>query len=158
MSFTHLTEDGRAIMVDISEKPVTLRKAVASGEVKCLPATVKMINEKEIKKGDVFAAARIAGIMAAKKTPELIPLCHSIPVESVEIEINASEETGIIEVVASAVTESKTGIEMEALTAVSGACLCIYDMCKAVDKGMVIGNIRLLSKSGGRSGEYIREG
>lgn len=157
MSFTHLDEQGRAKMVDISDKQVTLRKAVAAGEVRCRPETASRIVSQSIKKGDVFAVARVAGIMAAKKTPELIPLCHGIPINSVEIEINADTESGVITVTASAVTEGKTGIEMEALTAVSGTCLCIYDMCKAVDKDMVIGDIRLLSKSGGRSGDYKRE-
>ena len=157
MPFTHLDEEGRVKMVDVSEKPVTLRKALAGGEVRCRPETVRQITEKNIKKGDVFAAARIAGILAAKKTPELIPLCHSIPVQSVEIEIGTDVQNGIVNVTASAVTEGKTGVEMEALTAVTGACLCIYDMCKAADKSMVIGNIRLLKKSGGRSGEYVRE-
>jgi len=157
MSFTHLDEQGRAKMTDISGKPVTLRKAMAAGEVRCRPDTVSQIVSQSIKKGDVFAVARVAGIMAAKKTPELIPLCHGIPVNSVEIEINADAGNGVITVTASAVTEGKTGIEMEALTAASVACLCIYDMCKAIDKGMVIGNIRLLSKSGGRSGNYMRK-
>ena len=157
MPFTHLDEDGRVKMVDISEKQATLRRAEAGGEVLCSPETVRMITEQKINKGDVFAAARIAGIMAAKKTPELIPLCHGIPVNSVEVRISADQDSGIINVKASVITEAKTGIEMEALTAIAGSCLCIYDMCKAVDKGMVIGNIRLLHKSGGRSGEYNRE-
>jgi len=157
MSFTHLDEQGRAKMTDISEKPITLRKAAAAGEIRCHPDTVSRILSQSIKKGDVFAVARVAGIMAAKKTPELIPLCHGIPVNSVEIEINADAENGLVTVIASAVTEGKTGIEMEALTAASATCLCIYDMCKAIDKEMVIGNIRLLSKSGGRSGDYKRE-
>jgi cyclic pyranopterin phosphate synthase len=143
-------------MVDISGKEVTLRQAVAGGEVHCKPETVRLITEQKIKKGDVFAVARVAGIMAAKKTPELIPLCHGISVNSVEIEIGADVQSGVITVEALAITEGKTGVEMEALTAVSGTCLCIYDMCKAIDKDMVIGNIRLLKKSGGRSGEYVR--
>lgn len=155
-TFTHLDEQGRAKMVDISDKQVTLRKAVASGEVRCHPDTASKMVSQSIKKGDVFAVSRIAGIMAAKKTADLMPLCHAIPINSVEIEISADAEKGIITVTAFAVTEGKTGIEMEVLTAVSGACLCIYDMCKAIDKDMVIGNIRLLSKSGGRSGEYNR--
>jgi len=153
-SFTHLDEQGCAKMVDISDKQVTLRKAVAGGEVKCNPETVSKIVSQSIKKGDVFAVSRVAGIMAAKKTAELIPLCHAILVNSVEIDISADVLTGIITVTASAVTEGKTGIEMEALTAVSGTCLCIYDMCKAIDKNMVIGNVRLISKTGGRSGDY----
>jgi len=155
MSFTHLDQQGRAKMVDISDKEITLRQAIAGGEVHCKPETVRQVTEQKIKKGDVIAVARVAGIMAAKKTPELIPLCHGISVNSVEIEINADVEKGIITVEALVITEGKTGVEMEALTAVSGTCLCIYDMCKAIDKDMVIDNIRLLKKSGGRSGEYV---
>jgi len=160
MPFTHIDENGRAKMVDVSGKEVTLRRAVAGGEVRCAAETVRLILAREIPKGDVFAAARIAGIMAAKKTAEIIPLCHSIPVQSVAVEISADAssggcENGVITVTAEAAAEAKTGVEMEALTAVAGACLCIYDMCKAVDRGMVVGNIRLLRKSGGRS-EYIR--
>ena len=157
MAFTHLTEDGRVQMVDVSEKPVTRRNAVAGGEVRCRPETVKKMLAKDIKKGDVFAAARIAGIMAAKKTPELIPLCHTVSIDAVDIDISADPKSGIVAVKATAASKGKTGIEMEALTAVSGACLCVYDMCKAIDKDMVIGNIRLLRKSGGRSGDYVRE-
>ena len=156
MNFTHLDDQGRAKMVDISDKEVTLRQAIAGGEVHCNPETVRRIAEQKIKKGDVLAVARVAGIMATKKTPELIPLCHGISVNSVEIEIKLDVENGIIEVEALAVTEGKTGVEMEALVGVSGTCLCIYDMCKAIDKDMVIDNIRLLKKSGGRSGEYVR--
>jgi len=144
-------------MVDISGKEVTLRQAVAGGEVLCHPETVRQIAEQKIKKGDVFAVARVAGIMAAKKTPELVPLCHGISVNSVEIEISSDIKNGVITVEALAITEGKTGVEMEALTAVAGTCLCIYDMCKAIDKEMVIDNIRLLKKTGGRSGEYIRK-
>ena len=157
MTFTHLDEQGRAKMVDISGKEVTLRQAVAGGEVLCHPETVRQIAEQKIKKGDVFAVARVAGIMAAKKTPELVPLCHGISVNSVEIEISSDIKNGVITVEALAITEGKTGVEMEALTAVAGTCLCIYDMCKAIDKEMVIDNIRLLKKTGGRSGEYIRK-
>ena len=156
MDFTHLDGQGRVKMVDISEKQATLRRAVAQGEVDCRPETIERIAEQKIKKGDVFAASRVAGIMAAKKTPELIPLCHGIPINSVEIEIEADAAKGKVTVTASVVTEGKTGVEMEALTAVSGSCLCIYDMCKAMDKDMTINNVRLLEKTGGRSGEYIR--
>ena len=156
MAFTHLDEQGRVKMVDISDKQATLRKAVAQGRVNCRPDTVRQALEQKIKKGDVFAVARVAGIMAAKKTPELIPLCHGIPVNSVEIEIEADAAKGTITVTASVVTEGKTGVEMEALTAVSGSCLCIYDMCKSMDRDMTITNVRLLKKTGGRSGEYTR--
>lgn len=155
MSFTHLDENGKVKMVDISEKQVTLRKATACGEVICDKATISLITEQKIKKGDVFAVARVAGIMAAKKTPEWIPLCHSIPVQSIEISLDADMENSKILVKSTVVTEGKTGVEMEALTAVTGACLCIYDMCKAVDKEMVIGDIKLISKSGGKS-DYSR--
>ena len=157
MPFSHLDENGRARMVDISLKPVTQRKAEAGGEIHCLPGTVEQIISHRISKGDVFALARAAGVMAAKKTSELIPLCHNIPLQFVEIGIKADAATGIISVTALVSAEGKTGVEMEALTAVSAVCLCVYDMCKSADKGMVIGNIRLLSKSGGRSGEYKRE-
>lgn len=156
MLFTHLDENGKVKMVDISEKKVTLRKAIASGEIKCNKNTISLITSKDIKKGDVFAAARIAGIMAAKKTPELIPLCHGIPIQSIEINIDTDLEQCKIFISATVVTEGKTGVEMEALTGVIGAGLCIYDMCKAIDKDMVIGDIKLLSKSGGRSGNYER--
>ena len=157
MRFTHMDEAGKIKMVDVSEKAATQRRAVAAGEVRCSTDTVRRIVEMNVKKGDVFAAARIAGILAAKKTPELIPLCHSIPLDSVEVEISADVDGGLVSVTATAGTFGKTGVEMEALVAVSGACLCIYDMCKAADKSMVVGNIRLLRKSGGQSGEYVRE-
>jgi cyclic pyranopterin monophosphate synthase len=156
MEFTHLDENGKVKMVDISDKQVTVRKAVAAGEIKCNRNTVSLIISNEIKKGDVFAAARIAGIMAAKKTSEIIPLCHNISIQSVEINIDADSEQGKIFIKSIVITDGKTGVEMEALTAVTGSCLCIYDMCKAVDKDMVIGDIKLLSKSGGRSGNYER--
>ena len=156
MELTHLDENGKVKMVDISEKQVTVRKAVATGEITCSPNTVSLIILNEIKKGNVFAAARIAGIMAAKKTSELIPLCHNIPIQSVEMNIDADLERGKIFIKATVITDGKTGVEMEALTAVTGACLCVYDMCKAVDKDMVIGGIMLLIKSGGNSGNYER--
>jgi len=142
-------------MVDVSNKKVTLRKAVAGGEIFCAPETVSLIERGEIKKGDVFAAARIAGIMAVKRTPDIVPLCHSITIQSADLELEAF--TDRIAVTATVLSEGKTGVEMEALTAVSAACLCVYDMCKPVDKSMVIGDIRLLYKSGGVSGEYISD-
>jgi cyclic pyranopterin phosphate synthase len=154
---THIAAHGNAFMVDVGTKQKTARQAVASGRIVMSAECYQAMVRGQSKKGDVLGVARVAGIMAAKKTPELIPLCHGIPLNSVEIHISADEEKGLIEVAASAVTEGKTGIEMEAIVAVSGTCLCIYDMCKAVDKDMVIGNIRLIHKSGGRSGDYNRK-
>ncbi|MFT4997269.1 MAG: cyclic pyranopterin phosphate synthase [Chitinophagales bacterium] len=154
---THLDEHGHASMVDVSDKAVTHRIAVAQGRVKMLPATLAMITGGAHKKGDVFAVARIAGIQAAKKCAELIPLCHPIMLSSVKVDLQA--DTGANEVVITAMCKlaSQTGVEMEALTAVSVAGLTIYDMCKAVDKGMVISDIKLLQKSGGRSGDWKAE-
>jgi cyclic pyranopterin phosphate synthase len=155
MSLTHLDSAGRARMVDVGGKPVTARRAVASGAVFMRPETLALITSGEIAKGDVFAAARIAGIMAAKKTGELVPLCHPLGLDSVEVELEATGP-GTLRITATASVTGKTGVEMEALTAVSVAALTIYDMCKAIDKEMTIGDIRLEAKSGGRSGDYRR--
>jgi cyclic pyranopterin monophosphate synthase len=152
---THLDSAGRARMVDVGAKPVTARRAVASGAVHMLPATLELITSGGIAKGDVFATARIAGIMAAKKTGELIPLCHPLGLDSVSVELEPSGP-GTLHITATAAVTGKTGIEMEALTAVSVAALTVYDMCKAVDRQMTIGEIRLEEKSGGRSGDYRR--
>jgi cyclic pyranopterin phosphate synthase len=152
---THLDSDGRARMVDVGGKPVTARRAVASGAVRMKPETLALITSGRVAKGDVLAAARIAGIMAAKKTGELIPLCHPIGLDSVTVELTpAGPET--LAITATATVTGKTGVEMEALTAVSVAALTVYDMCKAVDREMTITDIRLDSKSGGRSGDYHR--
>lgn len=145
MGLTHLDENGKVKMVDVSDKEITKRVAVASGEVLCKPQTIEAILQGNIKKGDVFACARIAGIMAAKKTAELIPLCHLLNISSVDISVSSEPEKIIVKATVSC--EGKTGVEMEALTAVSGACLCVYDMCKAIDKEMVISDIKLLSKT-----------
>ena len=153
---THLNPRGEAHMVDVGDKPVTAREAVAEGWIRMQPETLRLILEGGHKKGDVLAAARIAGIMAAKKTSELIPLCHPIPLTAVEVELLPDEAAAAIRCRASARTSAQTGVEMEALTAVQIALLTIYDMCKAVDRGMAITDIRLLSKSGGRSGEWVR--
>ena len=156
---THLDKHGNAHMVDVADKDVTRRRAVAEGFVEMQPATEALIASGKTKKGDVFAAARIAGIMAAKRTSELIPLCHPISLTHVSVELKASEDVfrrGIA-ITATAETDGKTGVEMEALTAVSVAALTIYDMCKAVDRGMVISDVRLLSKEGGASGTWTRE-
>lgn len=142
-------------MVDVGEKPITKRAAAARGRIKARPETIIRIKENSIKKGDVFAVARIAGIMAAKRADEIIPLCHAVPLSGVEIDFTAGED--FIEITASARCSFRTGVEMEALTAVSVAALTIYDMCKAIDRGMEIEDIRLTAKSGGRSGTYKRQ-
>jgi cyclic pyranopterin phosphate synthase len=151
---THLDENGHASMVDVSDKAVTHRIAVARGRVKMLPATLAMITGGNNKKGDVFAVARIAGIQAAKKCSELIPLCHPIMLSSVKVELRADNVENEVVITATCKIASQTGVEMEALTAVSVAGLTIYDMCKAVDKGMIISAVQLLEKSGGRSGDW----
>lgn len=145
-------------MVDVGAKPVTARAAVAEGLIRMQPETLRLIIEGGHKKGDVLAVARVAGILAAKKTAELIPLCHAIPLSSVEIELMPDTAQSLVRARATARTEAQTGVEMEALTGVEIALLTIYDMCKAVDRGMTITDIRLLSKSGGKSGEWKREG
>lgn len=153
MKLTHLDEKGAARMVNVGAKQVTQRVASAQSVITMKPETLQMIVDGTAPKGDVFACARIAGIMAAKKTAELIPMCHPIPIESVEIEIEAISETKV-RLVSTLRCSHKTGIEMEALTAASVAALTIYDMCKAVDRGMRIDETLLLYKDGGKSGEY----
>jgi cyclic pyranopterin phosphate synthase len=153
---SHLNEAGEAHMVDVSEKAVTARSATAEGFVGMAPATLDLILSGETKKGDVLAAARIAGIMAAKRTAELIPLCHPLPLAQVMVEFTPSRAPSGIRVEATAKVEGKTGVEMEALTAVAVACLTIYDMCKAVDREMEFSGIRLVEKTGGRSGTFRR--
>jgi len=154
---SHLDEQGRARMVDVSEKEVTSRMAVARGKVYMRAETLALILEDKIEKGDVFSVARVAGIMAAKKTPELIPMCHPLNITSVEIELTPAENPARVEIAASVRVSGKTGVEMEAMTAVAVAGLTIYDMCKAVDREMAIGEVRLLKKSGGKSGTFIRK-
>jgi len=151
---THLDSSGNAVMVDVSQKQVTARLAVAGASVIMQPETLRLITAGEAKKGDVLAAARIAGIMAAKRTHELIPLCHPLLISKVSVDFEADEKAHSIHVTASVSLEGKTGVEMEALTACSIACLTIYDMCKAVDRGMTITNLRLVRKSGGKYGDY----
>ena len=157
MELTHLDEEGNVRMVDISGKEITVREASARGYVAMKTETLNLIVQGKMPKGDVFAAARIAGIMAAKKTDALIPLCHSIPLEKVSIEINSSDQDNRIWITSTVRTSYKTGVEMEALTAVSVAALTIYDMCKAVDREMEIGGIVLLRKSGGKTGTFLRK-
>jgi len=156
---THLDEQGRASMVDVGSKDETVRKAIASGFVSMESETLHAICEGEIVKGDVLATARIAGIMAAKRTHELIPLCHPLALTKVGVEFTPTDEDGRIGIAIEAVAQTvgRTGVEMEALTAASVAALTIYDMCKAIDKAMIIQGIRLEYKSGGKSGVYTRE-
>ena len=158
MELTHLNAAGEAHMVDVGQKPVTQRRAVARGAVKMAPATLELIAAGSVPKGDVLAAARLAGIMAAKETPHLIPLCHPLNLGGVEVRLKLNREAGCVEIEAEVTLAGQTGAEMEALTAVSVVALTIYDMCKGVDKGMSIEHIRLVTKSGGRSGTYLREG
>lgn len=153
---THFDKDGRSRMVDVTNKDATLREAIAKGDIYMKAETFEMIIDKKIVKGDVLGVAQIAGVMGAKKTSELIPMCHPLNITSVEITFETVRENSKIEISAKVKLTGKTGVEMEALTAVSIAALTIYDMCKAVDKGMKIDNIRLIEKSGGKSGRYIR--
>lgn len=155
---SHLNEKGEARMVDVSEKGVTSRTAIAEGFVAMLPETLALVEAGQAKKGDVLATARIAGIMAAKRTHELIPLCHPLAITKASVEFEPSHDPAGIRVTAEVKVAGQTGVEMEALTAVSVACLTIYDMLKAADKGMVVSGIRLIEKTGGRSGTYRAEG
>jgi cyclic pyranopterin phosphate synthase len=155
---SHIDRQGRVRMVDIGDKPVTRREAVARAVVAMRAETLEAIIGGALKKGEVLAAARLAGIMAAKRTHELIPLCHQIPLEVVEIDFYPARERSELEIEARAVTDARTGVEMEALVAVSAAALTIYDMAKAIDRAMVIGGVRLIRKTGGRSGDFIRPG
>ena len=153
---THLNQAGEAHMVDVGGKAVTAREAVAEGLIRMQPATLKLIVEGGHKKGDVLAVARVAGIMAAKKTAELVPLCHAIPISAIEIELAPDEKQTAVHCRSTVRTQAQTGVEMEALTAVQIALLTIYDMCKAVDRGMTITDVGLVSKTGGKSGDWRR--
>ena len=154
---THFDAGGRAQMVDVSEKPETQRLAVARGEVKMAPETLALITEMRAGKGDVLGVARLAGIMGAKRTAELIPLCHPLPITKVALELTPDPDLPGVRIEATVKTTGQTGVEMEALTAVSVAALTVYDMVKAADKAMVIGSIRLALKEGGKSGRYEAE-
>ena len=154
---THFNEQGRAKMVDVTEKAVTHRMAVAAGEIHMAPETMAHIKNGTMKKGDVLAVAQVAGIQAAKHNWELIPMCHPLPLTGIDISFHLSDAPCMVEIQAAVSCTGVTGVEMEALTAVSVAALTIYDMCKAVQKDMHITNIRLLRKSGGKSGDYIAE-
>jgi len=154
---SHLDDSGRARMVDIGAKPVTERVAVAKGEVRMLPATLALIQAGDVKKGDVLNVAQLAGVMGAKRTADLIPLCHPLSLTQVDVRLELDPILPGIQIIATARTVGKTGVEMEALTAVSIAALTVYDMAKAVEKTMRIQNIRLVEKHGGRSGDIINE-
>lgn len=154
MPLTHFDTEGQAHMVDVSDKRVTDRVAVAVGHVKMAPQTFEIISEGRAKKGDVLGVARLAGIMGAKKTPALIPLCHPLPITKVSIELTLDPDLPGVQIEATVKTTGQTGVEMEALTAVSTAALTVYDMAKAVDKTMEIGGVRVTLKDGGKSGRY----
>lgn len=155
---SHLDERGRARMVDVSAKADTVREATARGEVRMKPETLALIQSGGMAKGDVLGIAQVAGVMAAKRTPDLIPLCHPLPISSVHLTLDGNAERSTVVISATVRVTAKTGVEMEALTAVSVAALTVYDMCKAVDKEMEIGHIYLAHKAGGKSGEYRRSG
>ncbi|KAA0013679.1 cyclic pyranopterin monophosphate synthase MoaC [Billgrantia pellis] len=157
MTLTHLNQRGEAHMVDVADKPESRREASASGYIRMKPDTLALLSEGGLPKGDVLATARIAGIQAAKRTHELIPLCHALALSKVAVDFRLDEENSRVEVFASCRLNGRTGVEMEALTAVSVACLTLYDMCKAVDKDMEIGAIHLDTKHGGKSGNYQRQ-
>lgn len=151
---THLDAEGNAVMVDVSEKDMTERSATARGSVFMEPATLKLVSDKGVKKGDVLSVAQLAGIMGAKRTPDLIPLCHPLNLTSVKVNLTCDADRNAVDIEATCKLKGKTGVEMEALTAVSVAALTIYDMCKAVDRGMRLSDIRLVHKEGGKSGVF----
>jgi cyclic pyranopterin phosphate synthase len=155
---THFNDNGDAAMVDVTAKDITKRQASAGGTVFMEPATFDLVKTGGVKKGDVLAVARLAGIMAAKKTPDLIPLCHPLALTGIEVEFELDKARNAIDITATCTLKGRTGVEMEALTAVSVAALTIYDMCKAADRGMRISDIRLMQKSGGKSGDYEAAG
>ena len=155
--FTHFNEQGRAKMVDVGEKPVSVRTAVAAGRVLVNEETFGLIKSGGMKKGDVLTVAQIAGVMGAKRTPDLIPMCHPILIDGINLELTLDEQRRSVEITASVSCAGRTGVEMEALTAVGTAALTVYDMCKAVQKDIVITDIRLLKKAGGVHGEFERE-
>jgi cyclic pyranopterin phosphate synthase len=154
---SHLDETGRARMVDVGHKPDTERSATARGEVRMLPETLRLVQAGNLKKGDVLSVAQLAGVMAAKRTSELIPLCHPLPLTQVTVDLSLDAELPGVQITATARTVGKTGVEMEALTAVAVAALTVYDMAKAVEKTLQIQNIRLVEKHGGQSGDVVNE-
>ncbi len=154
---THFDDDGKAVMVDVSAKAESARTATAEGSVYMEPATLRLISGGGVKKGDVLGAARLAGIMAAKRTPDLIPLCHPLALSSVVVDLRCDEARNAVDITATCKLTGRTGVEMEALTAVTVAALTVYDMCKAVDRAMTIGEVRLVHKAGGKSGTFTRD-
>ncbi|KAA0216544.1 MAG: cyclic pyranopterin monophosphate synthase MoaC [Lautropia sp.] len=154
-ALTHFDAAGNARMVDVADKTVTHRVAVARGTIRMLPATLALVREGTAKKGDVIGVARIAAIQGAKRTADLVPLCHPLPITRVAVDFDVDEAASAVHCTATVECDGKTGVEMEALTAVQIGLLTVYDMCKAVDRGMVIGNVRLLEKHGGKSGSYV---
>jgi cyclic pyranopterin phosphate synthase len=154
---SHLDESGRPRMVDITAKPATVRQAIARGSIYMKPETLALIRAGQMAKGDVLSVAQVAGVMAAKKTHELIPLCHPLLLTDIDVQLQPDEKENALHITASVRTTGKTGVEMEALTAVAVAALTVYDMCKAVDRGMRIEGVRLARKSGGKSGEVVLE-
>ena len=155
--FTHFGSEGRAKMVNVGEKPVSLRTAVAAGRVLVNRETFELIKSGGMKKGDVLAVAQVAGVMGAKRTPDIIPMCHPVVIDGIDLELSLNDDLCSVEIKASVSCDGRTGVEMEALSAVSVAALTVYDMCKAVQKDMVISDIRLISKTGGVHGDYKRE-
>jgi|SRR5690606_11963996 cyclic pyranopterin phosphate synthase len=151
---THFDAEGKAAMVDVSDKDVTERTATARGSVIMRPETLALITGGEVKKGDVLSVARLAGIMGAKRTPDLIPLCHPLALTSVKVDLSVDPDRNAVDITATCRVAGRTGVEMEAMTAVAVAALTVYDMCKAVDRGMTLTDIRLVHKSGGKSGDY----
>lgn len=151
---THIGDDGEARMVDVSDKDVTDRTATARGSVLMAPETLQLIIDGTVKKGDVISVARLAGIMAAKRTADLIPLCHPLALNKIDVDLSCDPDRNAVDIVATCRVSGRTGVEMEALTAVSTAALTVYDMCKAVDRGMQLTDIRLVHKAGGKSGEF----
>ena len=156
-SFTHFDDDGRARMVDVSDKAITERSATAQASVLMQPETLQLIRTGGVKKGDVLQVGRLAGIMAAKRTSDLIPLCHPLGLEAVEVDLVCDSERNAVYISATCRVKSRTGVEMEALTAASVAALTVYDMCKSVDRGMRITDLRLTHKAGGKSGEFVQD-
>jgi len=154
---SHVDEGGRARMVDVADKPVTRRTAIAEGRVRMSPEAFALVRDNAVAKGDVLRVAEVAGVMGGKKTGELIPLCHPLPLDAVQVECTADPTLPGVRVVATAVATGRTGVEMEALTSVAVACLTVYDMVKAVDRGMVVEGIRLLEKTGGTRGDWRAE-
>jgi cyclic pyranopterin monophosphate synthase len=154
---THIDEKGNARMVDVTAKSPTSREAVARGTVRMQPQTLALIEDHKIPKGDVYSVARVAGIMAAKKTSDIIPMCHPLEITGIDISFTPDTARGEIEIEVRVSTWGRTGVEMEALTAVSAAALTIYDMCKAVDRAMTLTDMRLMTKRGGKSGDFVRE-